>query len=56
MAVKLSTANFHALNNTYQTQGYFVLKQYFTEQELLALHTVILRFHYAWQHNNRKFY
>jgi ectoine hydroxylase-related dioxygenase (phytanoyl-CoA dioxygenase family) len=56
MAVKSSTPNHHVLHDTFQTKGYFVLKQYFTEQELVALRTVILKFHDAWQQDNREFY
>jgi hypothetical protein len=56
MAVSLSSSDLFTLSKQYQDQGYFVLRQFFSKSELLALRSVILRFHHAWQQDNREFY
>ena len=48
--------NSSQLNNQYKEQGYFVLRGYFNEAEILALRVVILKFHELWKKGNRQFY
>ena len=51
MVVKLSQ-----LNSSYDDQGYFVIKNYFTASEISSLRKVILKFHELWKKDNIKFY
>lgn len=44
------------LNRQYNEQGYFVVNDYFTQQELVALRDVVLKFHDAWITDNNAFY
>ncbi len=44
------------LNNSYEEQGYFVLRGYFNAAEILSLRKVVLKFHGLWKQDNAKFY
>lgn len=44
------------LNSHYDSQGYFVLRDYFTEFEILSLRKVILKFHELWKQDHVEFY
>ena len=44
------------LASNYDEQGYFVLRNYFTELEILSLRSVILKFHELWKQDHEKFY
>lgn len=46
----------HQLNNSYQDQGYFVIRNYFSVAEISVLREVVLKFHQAWKQDNKKFY
>ncbi|MDT0602315.1 phytanoyl-CoA dioxygenase family protein [Thalassotalea castellviae] len=40
----------------YEKQGYFVIRDYFSVNEIAALRKVILTFHHAWKQDNATFY
>ena len=40
----------------YDEMGYFVVRNYFTAKEIVALRSVILTFHQLWQQDNETFY
>jgi len=44
------------LNSRYEEQGYFVIRNYFTDTEISSLRKVVLKFHKLWKQNNSKFY
>ena len=44
------------LNSRYEEQGYFVIRNYFTDTEISSLRKVVLKFHKLWKQNNAKFY
>lgn len=44
------------LRNLYDSQGFFVLREYFTEAEILSLRRVILKFHELWKQDHAEFY
>ncbi|MFQ3192819.1 MAG: ectoine hydroxylase-related dioxygenase (phytanoyl-CoA dioxygenase family) [Paraglaciecola sp.] len=44
------------LASNYDEQGYFVLRNYFTELEILSLRSVILKFHELWKQDHSEFY
>jgi len=44
------------LTNAYNQQGYFVVRDYFNSEQILALRKVILKFHQAWKDDNTEFY
>ncbi|GHE77643.1 phytanoyl-CoA dioxygenase family protein [Thalassotalea profundi] len=44
------------LKNEYDDQGYFVIRNYFSEDEIAALRRVILTFHELWKEDNLQFY
>lgn len=44
------------LKTTYDKQGYFVIRNYFTASEILSLREVILIFHGLWKDDNDIFY
>ncbi|MEW6994942.1 phytanoyl-CoA dioxygenase family protein [Colwelliaceae bacterium MEBiC 14330] len=48
--------NSNKLNTHYNEQGYFVLRNYFSDAEILSLRAVILKFHRAWKQDNYQFY
>jgi len=48
--------NSRRLCENYNDQGYFVLRHYFSEQEIEALKSVILTFHARWKKDNAAFY
>ena len=48
--------NSHQLNQQYKEQGYFVLRKYFKQSEILALQLVVLKFHELWKKDNDNFY
>jgi len=48
--------NRNQLNNNYEDQGYFVIRDYFSAFEIESLRKVILRFHEAWKKDNEEFY
>jgi hypothetical protein len=49
-------ANPSQLKTTYDEQGYFVIRNYFTASEILSLREVILTFHGLWKDDNDIFY
>jgi len=48
--------NSHQLNISYTEQGYFVIRDYFTDLEISSLRKVVLKFHSLWKQDNPKFY
>lgn len=44
------------MNNTYQEQGYCVVKGLFSDLELTAVRGVVLDFHQSWMQKNKEFY
>lgn len=44
------------LAQQYDEQGYFVIRDYFSENEIAALRKVILTFHHAWKKDHATFY
>ncbi|WP_158967194.1 phytanoyl-CoA dioxygenase family protein [Paraglaciecola sp. L3A3] len=44
------------LSRDYDSQGYFVIRQYFTEDEISSLRQTILKFHQAWKKDHQVFY
>ena len=48
--------NKHQLQHHYQQQGYFVIRNYFTDTEISSLRAVVLKFHHLWQQDNATFY
>ncbi|TRX54504.1 phytanoyl-CoA dioxygenase family protein [Thalassomonas sp. M1454] len=44
------------LNLKYDHEGYFVLRDFFSAQEIEALRAVILKFHQLWKQDNLEFY
>lgn len=44
------------LNSNYNQQGYFVIRDYFTAEEMTSLREVILKFHQLWKEDNADFY
>jgi len=44
------------LNSNYNQQGYFVIRGYFTAEEMTSLREVILKFHQLWKEDNADFY
>lgn len=50
------SVNQKQLKEKYNETGYFVIRNYFNEQEILSLRKVILKFHQLWQKDNEKFY
>ena len=44
------------MNSSYQEQGYFVIRDYFTEAEIVSLREVVLKFHELWKQDNAEFY
>lgn len=49
-------ANSSQYNRRYQEQGYFVIRDYFTQTEISALREVVLTFHESWKQDNLEFY
>ncbi|ABM04134.1 conserved hypothetical protein [Psychromonas ingrahamii 37] len=49
-------ANPSQLKTTYDAQGYFVIRDYFTASEISSLRKVILKFHTLWKDDNEIFY
>ena len=48
--------DFTQLRSRYDQQGYFVVRNYFSDAEISALKNVILKFHQAWKQDNAQFY
>ncbi len=48
--------NSSKLNSDYNEQGYFVIRNYFSEAEISLLRQVILKFHLRWKQDNIEFY
>lgn len=44
------------MSSHYDVQGYFVIRDYFTVDEILSLRKVILKFHESWKRDNEEFY
>ncbi|MEW6996915.1 phytanoyl-CoA dioxygenase family protein [Colwelliaceae bacterium BS250] len=44
------------LNDNYDEQGYFVIRDYFSASEMSSLRKVILKFHERWKQDNATFY
>ncbi|MGJ8691579.1 MAG: phytanoyl-CoA dioxygenase family protein [Thalassotalea sp.] len=49
-------SNLSQLPHDYHEQGYVVIRNYFSDAEIAALRTVILKFHQLWQQDNKTFY
>lgn len=43
-------------NNDYNEQGYFVIRDFFSDVEISSLRKVILKFHELWKQDNTAFY
>ena len=56
MHQSLFPENDHQWKNNYQSQGYFVIRNYFTTEEIASLRKVILTFHENWIEDNKTFY
>ena len=39
------------ISSLYDSEGYFVLRDYFAQSEILSLREVILKFHEVWKQN-----
>lgn len=52
----LNQLNSHEIKQSYNDQGYFVVRDYFTISEMSSLRKVILKFHHAWKQDNLAFY
>lgn len=52
----LKVEDFSQFQSLYNEQGYFVIKSYFTELEMLLIREVVLKFHNAWKKDNLTFY
>lgn len=48
--------NSSQLQRNYDQQGYFVIRDYFTAEEISLLRSVVLKFHHLWQADNASFY
>lgn len=48
--------NLNQLGNSYDEQGYFVIRDYFNAAEILSLRAVVLKFHQRWKRDNEEFY
>lgn len=48
--------NTQDMKQTYDHQGYFVIRNYFNDAQITALREVILTFHNAWKQANERFY
>ncbi|MFT5636220.1 MAG: ectoine hydroxylase-related dioxygenase (phytanoyl-CoA dioxygenase family) [Cognaticolwellia sp.] len=44
------------LQQNYEEQGYFVIRNYFSASEIAELSAVVLKFHQLWQQDNATFY
>lgn len=44
------------LSSDYNEHGYFVIRNYFNEAEILSLRAVVLKFHERWKKDNAEFY
>ena len=54
--LNLDHLNLSNLNQNYDKQGYFVIRDYFTDSEIAALRKVVLKFHDLWKKDNAEFY
>jgi len=54
--IELMLDNQNQLNNSYDKQGYFVIRDYFDASEISSLRKVILKFHELWKSDNKIFY
>lgn len=50
------TKNHCVVSHNYNEQGYFVIRNYFTESEISSLREVVLKFHTLWKKDNASFY
>ncbi|WP_019614995.1 phytanoyl-CoA dioxygenase family protein [Psychromonas ossibalaenae] len=48
--------NLSQLSSRYNDQGYFVVRGYFTDDEIASLRQIILTFHELWKKDNAEFY
>jgi len=48
--------NITQLNKNYEEQGYFVIRDYFSQSEVSLLRKVISKFHESWKLDNAEFY
>lgn len=48
--------NNQQLSNLYDEHGYFVIRNYFDEAQILLLRKVVLKFHELWKADNTEFY
>jgi len=48
--------NSSQLNSLYEEQGYFVIRNYFSDSEISSLREIILKFHALWKQDNATFY
>lgn len=52
----LKVNNPSELNDQYDEQGYFVIRDYFNADEISSLRKVVLKFHELWKKDNETFY
>ncbi len=52
----IKVGNSSQLKQSYEQQGYFVVRGYFSATEIASLREVILTFHKAWKKDNQEFY
>ena len=48
--------NHQSLKSHYENQGYFVIRDYFSDTEIMSLRQVVLTFHELWKQDNATFY
>ncbi|OBU22205.1 phytanoyl-CoA dioxygenase family protein [Photobacterium aquimaris] len=48
--------NSQQLSNSYDKDGYFVIRNYFDDAQIASLRKVVLKFHKLWKADNKEFY
>ncbi|MCP4955078.1 phytanoyl-CoA dioxygenase family protein [Photobacterium aquimaris] len=48
--------NSQQLSNSYDKDGYFVIRNYFDDAQIASLRKVVLKFHELWKADNKEFY
>jgi hypothetical protein len=49
-------ADLNQLQSDYDQQGYFVIRNYFSDVEISSLKKFTLKFHQSWKQDNTQFY
>lgn len=52
----LGSEKLSVLSENYEQQGYFVIRNFFSDDQISNLRKVILKFHDAWKQDNKSFY